>query len=71
MIAGLRHQAIPLQENGGYSLWAGLGSTVSKSNYSMSMKSNTQISGEVINQPIHETMLIKREREREMAVTRI
>ena len=35
----------------------------------MSLESNTQISGEVINQPTHETMIIKRERE--MAFTRI
>jgi hypothetical protein len=38
---------------------------VSKSNYSMLLKSNTQIGGEVINQPTHETMIIKRERERD------
>ena len=42
---------------------------MSKSNYNMSLRNNTQISGEVINQPTHETMIIKRERE--MAFTRI
>ena len=35
---------------------------MSKSNYNMSLRNNTQISGEVINQPTHETMIIKRER---------
>ena len=71
MIAGLSRQTSPVLGNGGYSLGTGIGLPVSKSNYSLSLKSNTQLSEEVINQPTHETMIIKREREGEMAVTRL
>jgi hypothetical protein len=71
MIAGLRRQTSPVLQNGGYSLGTSIGLPVSKPNYSLSLKSNTQLSEEVINQSTHETMIIKRDRKGEMVVTRL
>ena len=71
MIAGLRCHAILLQRNGGYRPGTGIRLHVSKFNYSLSLKSNTQLNEELINQPIHETMIIKRDGKGEMAGTRL